>query len=218
MSERDVGTDRDAGTDRGTEATGPSTSRRRARTISDLDTLRALTHPTRIALLETLVVRGAMTATEAAEHVGESPSSCSFHLRQLQRSGFVEEAGGGKGRARPWRMTALGFNYSTARGDTATRVAAGALNRLVRGRQLERYRLWRETQGSYPVAWREAALDSQSLAWMTPAELTELGKRLLETVPGMYERIDDPSARPAGALPVELLLLGYPIAPPSREG
>jgi DNA-binding transcriptional ArsR family regulator len=210
--------DRDADTNPGTEPTGPSSSRRRARTISDLDTLRALTHPTRIALLETLVIRGAMTATEAAEHVGESPSSCSFHLRQLQRFGFVEEAGGGKGRARPWRMTELGVRFSTDEGDTATRVAARSLKQLIRGRQLERYRIWQETQGSYPAAWRDAALDSQSLAWMTPAELTELGKRLMETIPGLYERIDDASARPAGALPVELLLLGHPVAPPSREG
>lgn len=204
--------------DRPAESTGPHTTRRRPRQISDVDTLRALAHPTRIALLETLVIRGAMTATEAAEHVGESPSSCSFHLRQLQRFGFVEEAGGGQGRSRPWRMTELGLSFSTEEGDTATRIAASALYQLVRHRQLERYRLWRETQGSYPAEWREAALDSQSFAWMTPEELRTLGERLVELVPGLFERIEDPSARPSGALPVELLLLGHPIAPPSRGG
>jgi predicted transcriptional regulator len=201
-----------------TEATGAGSRRRKPRRISDADTLRALAHPTRIALLETLVIRGAMTATEASEHVGESPSSCSFHLRQLQRFGFVEEAGGGHGRSRPWRMTELGLNFSTEEGDTATRIAARALYQLVRGRQLERYSLWQETRGSYPAAWREAALDSQSLAWMTPEELQALGERLMAEIPGLYERIEDPSARPAGALPVELLLLGHPIAPPSKQG
>ncbi len=199
------------------QATGSGSHRRRPRRISDLDTLRALAHPTRIALLETFVIRGAMTATEASEHVGESPSSCSFHLRQLQRFGFVEEAGGGHGRQRPWRMTELGLNFSTEEGDAATRIAARALYTLVRGRQLERYRLWQDTRGSYPIAWREAALDSQSLAWMTPEELKALGERLVAEIPGLYERIEDPSARPQGALPVELLLLGHPIAPPSTE-
>jgi len=199
-----------------TEATGAGSRRRRPRRISDLDTLRALAHPTRIALLETLVIRGAMTATEASEHVGESPSSCSFHLRQLERFGFVEEAGGGQGRQRPWRMTELGLDFSTEEGDTATRIAARALYQLIRGRQLERYQVWQETRGSYPAAWREAALDSQSLAWLTPAELSAIGERLREEIPGFYERIEDPSARPEGALPVELLLLGHPIAPPSR--
>jgi DNA-binding transcriptional ArsR family regulator len=200
-----------------TKATGAGSHRREPRRISDRDTLRALAHPTRIALLETLVIRGAMTATEASEHVGESPSSCSFHLRQLQRFGFVEEAGGSRGRSRPWRMTELGLNFSTEEGDPATRIAASALYQIVRGRQLERYRIWRETQAGYPAAWRDAALDSQSLAWMTAEELKALGERLREEIPGLYERIEDPSARPEGALPVELLLLGHPIAPPSKE-
>jgi DNA-binding transcriptional ArsR family regulator len=199
-----------------TEATGSGSRRRRARRISDVDTLRALAHPTRIALLETLVIRGAMTATEASEHVGESPSSCSFHLRQLERFGFVEEAGGGRGRSRPWRMTELGLDFSTDEGDTATRIAASALYQLVRGRQLERYHVWRQTKGSYTEAWREAAVDSQWLAWMTPEELKALGERLMAEFPGLYERIEDPSARPPGALPVELLLLGHPIQPPSK--
>jgi len=203
--------------DRPAQDTGQGSTRREPRRISDADTLRALAHPTRIALLETLVIRGAMTATEASEHVGESPSSCSFHLRQLQRFGFVEEAGGGRGRSRPWRMTELGLSFSTDEGDAATRIAADALYRLVRGRQLERYRLWQETRGSYPAAWRDASLDSQSFAWMTPDELRALGERLVEEIPGLFERIEDPSARPPGALPVELLLLGHPIAPPSRE-
>ncbi|HTU29730.1 MAG TPA: helix-turn-helix domain-containing protein [Solirubrobacteraceae bacterium] len=201
-----------------TEATGSGSRRRRPRRISDLDTLRALAHPTRIALLETLVIRGAMTATEAAEHVGESPSSCSFHLRQLQRFGFVEEAGGGHGRRRPWRMTELGLHFSTEEGDAATRIAARALHQLVRGRQLERYQVWQETRSSYPAEWREAALDSQSLVWMTSEELSALGERLRDVIPGLYERIEDPSARPPGALPVELLMLGHPIAPPSKRG
>jgi len=203
------------GGDRPTEATGPRSTRREPRTISDLDTLRALTHPTRIALIETLVIRGAMTATEAAEQVGESPSSCSFHLRQLQRFGFVEEAGGGHGRSRPWRMTGLGLSFSTEEGDTATKIAARTLLALVRTRQLDRYRIWQETQGSYSAAWRDAALDWQSLAWMTPEELEALGEHLTDLVPGLYERIENPAARPADALPVELLLLGHPIAPPT---
>jgi DNA-binding IclR family transcriptional regulator len=43
------------------------------------------------------------TATQLAERVGESPANCSWHLRQLARYGFVEEAGGGTGREGPWR-------------------------------------------------------------------------------------------------------------------
>ena len=68
------------------------------RELTDSRTLRALTHPVRIALIEALLLGGAMTATEVGERMGESPTTCSFHLRQLAKYGFVEEAGGGKGR------------------------------------------------------------------------------------------------------------------------
>ena len=37
--------------------------------------------------------------------LGESPANCAFHLRTLAKYGFVEEAGGGRGRERPWRQT-----------------------------------------------------------------------------------------------------------------
>ena len=64
------------------------------RELTDSRTLRALTHPVRIALIEALLLGGAMTATEVGERISESPTTCSFHLRQLAKYGFVEEAGG----------------------------------------------------------------------------------------------------------------------------
>lgn len=69
------------------------------RTLTDPQSLRALGHPVRLALLEALLA-GPLTATQAGEIIGESPTTCSFHLRQLARYGFVEEAGGGAGRTR----------------------------------------------------------------------------------------------------------------------
>jgi hypothetical protein len=48
------------------------------------------------------------------QRIGETPNNCSFHLRQLARYGFVEEAGGGKGRARPWRLASLGWDIPVA--------------------------------------------------------------------------------------------------------
>ena len=51
----------------------------------------------RIKLLELVTLRGPLTASQCAPLVGESPSSCSFHLRQLAKYGYVEEAPGGDG-------------------------------------------------------------------------------------------------------------------------
>ena len=56
--------------------------------------MRALAHPVRLALLEVLADAGQLTATEAGERIGESPANASFHLRQLAKYGFVEEAEG----------------------------------------------------------------------------------------------------------------------------
>ena len=60
------------------------------RDIADARSMRALAHPLRLRLLEYLALRGPLTATQCAELVGESPASCSFHLRQLAKYGFVE--------------------------------------------------------------------------------------------------------------------------------
>src|SRR5689334_8939708 len=127
------------------------------RNITDARTLRALTHPVRIALLEALSLGGAMTATEVGEQIGESPTTCSFHLRQLAKYGFVEEAGGGKGRARPWRLTSIGMSLAPASGDPEAEVASQAALRLFRQRQLARYDTWLATRGAYPARWRDAA-------------------------------------------------------------
>jgi DNA-binding transcriptional ArsR family regulator len=184
------------------------------RQITDAQTMRALSHPVRIALIEVLSLEGPLTATEVGELIGESPTTCSFHLRQLAKYGFVEEAGGGKGRARPWRMTSIGQQIS-AHGDPEAELAAGALGRLIRERQLDRYRTWLETKAAYPLEWREAADDSEYVFYLTAEELKQLNRELLEMLrPRVLERLTDPSQRPPGSVPVEMLVFSYPIALP----
>ena len=63
------------------------------RKLTDPRAMRAVAHPVRIALLEVLGTDGPLTATQAGEHIGESPTTCSFHLRQLAKYGFIEEVG-----------------------------------------------------------------------------------------------------------------------------
>jgi DNA-binding transcriptional ArsR family regulator len=184
------------------------------RRVTDARTLRALAHPVRIALIEALILGGAMTATQVGERIGESPTTCSFHLRQLAKYGFVEEAGGGKGRARPWRMTSIGFSFASTHDDPESEIAANALLRLFRERQLGRYQHWLETKASYSRAWQDAANESEYLFYLTADELQQLNHDLAALLmPRVAERITDPSARPPGSVPVELLLFSYPIEP-----
>jgi predicted transcriptional regulator len=80
----------------------PDETRRTVKRLTDPRALRALAHPLRISLVGLLRREGPLTATRAGGLLGESSASCSFHLRQLAKYGLVEEAGGGKGRERPW--------------------------------------------------------------------------------------------------------------------
>ena len=185
------------------------------RQLTDSRTLRALTHPVRIALIEALLLGGAMTATEVGEQIGESSTTCSFHLRQLAKYGFVEEAGGGKGRSRPWRLTSSGMQFRSAHADPETEMAALALVRMLRDRQFARYQTWLETSRNFPREWRDAAGSSESIIYLTPTELDELSEEVLALVlPRFRERLTDPARRPPGAVPVEILMLAYPISLP----
>jgi predicted ArsR family transcriptional regulator len=175
--------------------------------------MRALTHPLRVALIELLCREGSVNATEAAAALGESQASCSFHLRQLARFGFVDEVEGVRGRARPWRLSRRGLRFANVQDDPEAGIAWMALERLLRDRQTGRYRAWLEGRSRHPRSWQEAAYHSQHVAWLTPAELEHAAEQVTALLVSLFpERRDDPAARPDEALPVELLSIGYPLA------
>jgi DNA-binding transcriptional ArsR family regulator len=183
------------------------------RQITDARTLRALAHPVRLALIEALTMDGPLTATEVGERIGESPTTCSFHLRQLAKYDVVEEAGGGKGRARPWRMSSIGMRLAGSPDDPETLIASNAVLRLFRDRQAARYQTWLETKATYPKPWREAAGESEFVIYLTAEELQALNDELVALLlPRTRERLADRSARPAGSLPVEVMVVSYPVA------
>jgi DNA-binding transcriptional ArsR family regulator len=185
--------------------------------ITDPRRIRALAHPIRLALLEALLIAGSLTATRAAERIGESPTTCSFHLRQLAKYGFVEEAGGGPGRNRPWRVTNLGHSFQAGQGGAEHVVAAEALERAVIDRHLNRLEGWLRTRHSFPEEWRGAAGITQSLLYVTPAELDALRKELMELLLRHADRFRDRSRRPPDAVPVELIAFAYPLSPTREE-
>lgn len=181
------------------------------RRVSDARTMRALAHPVRISLIELLTIVGPLTATEAAERIGETPTTCSFHLRQLARYGFVEEAGGGRGRNRPWKVSSVGMTMGDDTGDPETDLAATALQRLLRDRALSRFQHWRETRARYPKEWRDLGQENEYAFWATAAELAELEQELHHLLARYVGRLGDPSSRPAGARAVEVLNFIFPL-------
>jgi DNA-binding transcriptional ArsR family regulator len=190
------------------------------REIRDARTLRALSHPVRLALIEELTLSGAMTATELGERIGETPTTCSFHLRQLAKYGFVEEAGGGKGRARPWRMTSIGMSFgdSSSDNDPEYDIASSTLALMFRERSFERYRRWMDSKASYPRPWRNAAQNNEAVFYVTPDELEELNSEVTALLMSRYfDRLEDKSKRPPGSVPVEMLIMSWPLQLPDSE-
>jgi predicted transcriptional regulator len=181
------------------------------RRVTDPRELRALTHPVRLALLEVLAVEGSLTATKAAELIGESPTTCSFHFRQLAKYGFVEEAGGGTGRNRPWKRVHIGMSFPETGDDPEVAIAAESLTELFIDRALDRFEHWRRVRRSYPAEWQEASEVSELGMYVTPAELRELASEVLAILVRYNERLVDPSLRPPEARLVEVLAVAYPV-------
>ncbi|MCU1471144.1 MAG: hypothetical protein JWQ39_2293 [Glaciihabitans sp.] len=93
----------------------------------DLISLKALAHPLRVKIVDTLSTYGCFTASGLAERLGESSGATSYHLRQLEKHGFVREVEGkGTGRERWWERVPGGINIGSkeARETPAGRSAA----------------------------------------------------------------------------------------------
>lgn len=197
-----------------TEAHEPVNSFSQLRDVNDPKTLRALTHPVHLALLEALALEGPLTATAAGELIGESPTTCSFHFRQLAKYGFVEETNTGPGRLRPWKIAHVGMRFSDVTEDSETSVAAKSLERMVFERAMNRFSNYLSTKANFPTVWQEASQNVETILWVTPEELDGVTKEILGIFNRFFDRISDSSARPEASLPVETLLLTYPVRLP----
>jgi len=185
------------------------------RNLTDPKAMRALAHPVRMSLLEALAHAGTLTATQASGLLGESPANCAFHLRTLAKYGFVEEAGGGRGRERPWRrVPAGGIHVSSLQDDPQVAYAASALSQFWLDWSLERARTQLSGMQSWPPEWQEALGTSATLSYLTAAEARQLDEDVRALLRRYHDRVDDPSLRPAGSMPVETLVLGYPLTQP----
>jgi DNA-binding transcriptional ArsR family regulator len=179
--------------------------------LTDPRALRAVAHPTRLKLIALLRRVGPLTATQAGERIGESPAGCSFHLRQLAKWGLVEEAGGGRGRARPWRATASGHEWA-ARGPSEESDEAGdMLTRVVVERWFEESLQWIERRRDETHEWSEAAVLGDRMLYLTPAELEDLNRRIGKMLEPYARRVTDHEARPEDSRAVTFIQLGFPI-------
>ena len=185
------------------------------RELTDPRAMRAMAHPVRLALMEALNHHGQLTATEAAEHVGESPSNCSFHLRQLAKYGFVEEAEGGTGRRRPWRVGERRHavhRRAGGRRDTRWRPARSPVSSRSAGSRA-RVREW--SSASYlPEEWRAVTGIGPDDA-LRDAGRDEGAQRPAPRAARAAIASGSPTRRkrPEGSRPIEHIAFYYPVDP-----
>ena len=189
----------------------------RAIELTDPRALRALAHPVRLALIGLLRREGPLTATAAGARLGESATTCSFHLRQLAKYGLVEEAGRGPGRERPWRATALFTSWPNVAPSAEMAAASQLLEGIIVERYLERLTRWLEQKPSEPREWQEASGFGDWILYVTADELAELGRAVEALVERYAERTADPARRPADARLVGFIALAFPEPGPPEE-
>jgi DNA-binding transcriptional ArsR family regulator len=180
--------------------------------VTDVRALRALAHPLRNRLLGLLRLHGPATASQLGRTVGESSGSTSYHLRQLEAYGFVEDVEGrGSARERWWR--ARHRMTSWQRSDLAVQQGGAEVQHEMTRLQLDMHarvlNAWQAQEAELAPEWKAAASMSDYVVrvrpeqarvladelgtvlerWMdehpadTPAEGTELVFALVDVVP-----------------------------------
>jgi DNA-binding transcriptional ArsR family regulator len=190
----------------------PATSTGEGLRSSDPAVLRALAHPLRVEILEILddAESGEVTASEIAERTGQTVANCSFHLRTLERAGFIER-GAQRGREKPWRTPHRSRDLRPDPNDAESVRAAGAVGALYV--QREAARLLEVLTAPQPFGhpeWNDAVTVSLSRFWATPEEMRELGAALGRLTDAFAGRSDDPTLRPPGARPGRLFAAANP--------
>ena len=188
---------------------------RSTKQITEAKALRALAHPVRLSLIGLLRTEGPLTATRAAELLGESSATCSFHLRQLAKYGMAEEAAGGQGRERPWQATTMSTHVPDFADDPDFAEASGMYRSVLAERYFFWLMRWLAERPAEPADWQRADMFGDKLLYLTAAELADLGDKMRELLDRYADRTGTPGLRPDGARLVTFLQLAFPmIGPP----
>jgi DNA-binding transcriptional ArsR family regulator len=168
--------------------------------VDDLATLRAIAHPLRMRLLGALRVDGPATASELGRRFDESSGSTSYHLRQLERYGFVEEdANQPSRRERRWRATTdyTSWNSADFLDDVGGQSALRVFERERIDFTVRHLQRWYAERHQWPRSWSAAEIGSDSLLHLRVEDLSAL-KQDLDGLLARYKvterAADDPSA------------------------
>ncbi|MFF8603009.1 helix-turn-helix domain-containing protein [Streptomyces sp. NPDC015232] len=189
------------------------------RRITDLGTLKAISHPLRMRLYRALFVARTATASQLAEQVDEAVSLVSYHLRKLAAGGLVEEAEpqSTDGRERWWRPSSYGFSIHEEDLKDAPELAAAsaAFGRTVTEQRTALHARFLDERLTWSEAWRSASISSEWLPRLTASELAALGREL-DAVIRKYDeaaRAAEAAGDTEGRENVAVHLHGFPYRP-----
>ncbi len=151
-----------------------SRPRRKQLRLTDPRTIRALSHPARIAAIDELYGGRVATSTELAALTDLSANAMGYHLRALERLGIVErDDSATDGRERPWRAAAQGLSLdglNTHAQQAAASLLSSAVVETLR-RSLDSYVA---TEASLPVEWQGKSNFDSGTVYLTADETREL--------------------------------------------
>jgi len=179
----------------------------------DMESLKALSHPMRVQLFDALSVYGPATASGLAERLGESSGATSYHLRQLEKHGFVRELEGhGTTRERWWERVPGGINIGSPASDEtpAGRSAAQLIYREFRRSQDRMLNEFVDRgHDELPREWAEASDLSTVNSNLTPQQL----KAFVDAVSKAIDEYVIPykGQRAAGARAVHIEFNAFPV-------
>lgn len=159
----------------------------------DSSAMKAFAHPLRMAMYDYLDDRGSATATMLARHTGESTGQTSYHLRQLERHGFVaEDPGRGTSRERWWKSVGFRMEGGDLAKDSAVRPAVVAMLHNQVTQHAEALTDWFQRSDDEPEPWQAASMNNRTTAVMTARESGDLSRALMEVI---HEHTEQAKAR-----------------------
>lgn len=155
------------------------------RQITDPEVLKALTQPLRRRLYRLLGQFGPATAGMLAKRTDHDPGQVAYHLRELARHGFVEEAPelARDRRERWWRAAPDDWGWSSLDfTEPEGRAAAETLMAQMLAESVERLRAFNQIRDVWPQEWQRSSVINHSQLWLTAEELRGLTAELTEVI------------------------------------
>ncbi|GLY06472.1 MULTISPECIES: helix-turn-helix domain-containing protein [Actinoplanes] len=177
------------------------------RLLSDVDALKALAHPLRQRMLTWLHRNESATSADLATIFDADRGATSYHLRQLERYGFVEEdRERSSGRRKYWRPVPQDIRLPRGAEDPAVAAAAAELgNQWMEQaeRDLHSYLADRGVHGVFA----DAATHSFGSTVLTAEELTRFGEEYVTFLKSWHR---EPATAPRDARHVTVLFHAFP--------